>query len=818
MNRVLYWHIISNRRIFDQFIKQINSYLSANAVDIEYSIDDIRRLWTGYIIDLQSGTSTDKDKYISLINNNLFVELAKVLGIKQSAVSAAVSVAKSMVELSKIDTTVDYSVNDDILSIGELNLTVPDQIVVNDQVIEQILRYELISGHVEVTQDFRLSNSVQLCLNPLNVEGESVGMFRNDIQSIGENPVSYIQSLKSAKRLTIYLPVSKMYSQYLLKITEAYIKKYPKSEVLLLTKDSELVTKLHSKKLMDTILITNRVEITDDISAKLYQNLPSFPLSQPDLPPLDQMVNNILADINNPLNRMRWSVSKRGCEMGLMFRQYPYDYDRSDRISDWFAEDVRIDCRVKGSEMSPREAWYCLLTTNPEISLMSGLQQRETIRSVTSGCTVFNAGMSAYLLSRFVQGGKLLDPSAGWGERMMTHVITGGTEYVAWDPNPRLIDVYQKEQDQIKRITGSNCSVTINSKPFEDDIHLFTSKYFEYFDGCLMSPPFFDLELYIGESTSTTRYAKFKDWIEGFFRPMLTACYNGLKKGAYLMAYLPSSWFYKRGEDYSKLPELSQLMPYARTIIEGLGGVYAGSFGYIMGDSSNSKDNKIRETFIWRKEIVKPIVDIRPAVKTSPVDVIHSDSSLQVGTFTRGIEYFKRYSGQKVYIVNNYPNYDTEVICYGCSLYQIPCKIVSTKDNMYELNMYGAEWLIADNTDQITDGVILSNGCNIPELIDIVIEKLPQMNDPDTVFAFDSPGMMALLDKLFQDSNKVVVTSRRDIQYVEYDAMSVVATKEGLFENARMLPNYPTHPQFDAKIYRIARDIRVRNKLTWINK
>ena len=48
---------------------------------------------------------------------------------------------------------------------------------------------------------------------------------------------------------------------------------------------------------------------------------------------------------------------------------------------------------------------------------------------------------------------------------------------------------------------------------------------------CFSSPPYFDLELYNGEQTSTEKFKTYEDWLEGYLRPTIVNCSKYLVPG-----------------------------------------------------------------------------------------------------------------------------------------------------------------------------------------------------------------------------------------------------------------------------------------------
>ncbi len=128
---------------------------------------------------------------------------------------------------------------------------------------------------------------------------------------------------------------------------------------------------------------------------------------------------------------------------------------------------------------------------------------------------------------------RVLDPCAGWGDRL-TGAMTaiGVTKYVAFDPNRNLRPGYCKIMEygghtvrelSEHKIHFSN-DFEIHSLPFEIGSKMFAD---ESFDIAFTSPPFFDYEMY---NPSNPQY---KDWIEEFYTPLFQQVCRLVKSGGF---------------------------------------------------------------------------------------------------------------------------------------------------------------------------------------------------------------------------------------------------------------------------------------------
>lgn len=220
---------------------------------------------------------------------------------------------------------------------------------------------------------------------------------------------------------------------------------------------------------------------------------------------------------------------------GVIHRNFPEDYMRCDYISDHFTETVRVRCHF-GRHESPWEVWNKTLKIH---KIKSPEEQREKIYSMTKECNTFNPSVAREIILRLVgEGATILDPSAGWGDRMIAAASTNAKLYFGIDPNLELKEPYKQMIESLSSLSPTKIKIT--HLPFED-----TEVKPNSFDLVLTSPPFFDLEIYSTDSTqSTSRYRSKADWINLFFIPYIEKCMAALKPKGFLVVYAPD-WMYE---------------------------------------------------------------------------------------------------------------------------------------------------------------------------------------------------------------------------------------------------------------------------------
>lgn len=215
------------------------------------------------------------------------------------------------------------------------------------------------------------------------------------------------------------------------------------------------------------------------------------------------------------------------------------------RITDYFSEDCRVECNFSDM-ISPKE--YFKINKESIIRNLGDSPNYKKIDSYiyNSGliqCSNFNIIVCTSLLRHF-KPKKWLDPSAGWGDRLISAINYGQCEYRATDPNECLKPKYDNiinvlaEEKIIKDERGERNKYNITQEGFETaDIEA------NYYDLVFTSPPFFDLEKYSNSPTqSHIKFNTLEEWIDGFMLPFLIKCVAALIKGGHLCLYVEDNY------------------------------------------------------------------------------------------------------------------------------------------------------------------------------------------------------------------------------------------------------------------------------------
>lgn len=237
------------------------------------------------------------------------------------------------------------------------------------------------------------------------------------------------------------------------------------------------------------------------------------------------------------------------------------DFNRDERflrMTDFFVEDCRVECNFSDM-ISPKEYF----NLNRE-SIISNIGQTPSYKEFdeymyNSGliqCSLFNNIVCTSVLKHF-QPKRWLDPSAGWGDRLISAINYGKCEYRATDPNECLHPKYQKiidtfaEEKEIEDERGLRPKYKITQEGFEE-----AQIEANYYDLVFTSPPFFDLEKYSNSpDQSHIRYSTLEEWMDGFMYPFLIKAVASLTKGGHLCLYVEDDrykkvFFVKKIKDY----------------------------------------------------------------------------------------------------------------------------------------------------------------------------------------------------------------------------------------------------------------------------
>jgi len=228
------------------------------------------------------------------------------------------------------------------------------------------------------------------------------------------------------------------------------------------------------------------------------------------------------------------------------------DYDKIDKLIDYFNEIPRMHAKRRDKKYSPIQVW-----NNREIILDTWIQEkkkkremitdkiiREQIWKMGYECNAFKASLAKSIYS-FFKAKRILDFSAGWGDRLLAAIAHNADRYLGYDPNIELQKGYQEIIEIFSLSTLASTSASLENKKYEIISEPFeTSNIQETFDLICTSPPYFDFEIYISpkdknaETQSITKYPKFSQWMIHFLFQSLWKSWKCLEVNGNMVIHL----------------------------------------------------------------------------------------------------------------------------------------------------------------------------------------------------------------------------------------------------------------------------------------
>jgi hypothetical protein len=179
----------------------------------------------------------------------------------------------------------------------------------------------------------------------------------------------------------------------------------------------------------------------------------------------------------------------------------------------------------------------------------------------------------------------VLDPCAGWGDRMVGALSSKCVQrYVAFDPNIRLVEGYKKMQADFgnyvskedgRYIEFSN-QYSIYSEPFETGVQRLNGEQFQF---AFTSPPFFDYEEYSPDNPT------YRNWYSEFYEPLFVLVHAHLVDDAFFAIHIDDTSAGKiRDFLFNRVGQITSFK-------------YRGKIGLVGG-----KSGKIRNVYLFQKQ------------------------------------------------------------------------------------------------------------------------------------------------------------------------------------------------------------------------
>ena len=220
------------------------------------------------------------------------------------------------------------------------------------------------------------------------------------------------------------------------------------------------------------------------------------------------------------------------------------DYDL-DKLVDCFTGLQRMKCKREGRELSPFAAWnnkdymtFVIERYMDQKENLTSFNLRESFYKLNSvlpekyrnmECNFFKATLAASVYGLFLRNKphkRVLDISAGWGDRLLAALSANLETYLAYDPNTALQSGYKEMIDEFIPDDAEKEHYQVISAPFETAETNLRGK---TFDLIFTSPPYFDLEVFTTEGEqSIISHSTFDKWMVYFLFQSLYLAWDTL--------------------------------------------------------------------------------------------------------------------------------------------------------------------------------------------------------------------------------------------------------------------------------------------------
>jgi tRNA1(Val) A37 N6-methylase TrmN6 len=137
----------------------------------------------------------------------------------------------------------------------------------------------------------------------------------------------------------------------------------------------------------------------------------------------------------------------------------------------------------------------------------------------------FPAILGKNYINEYANNGKVFDPCHGWGGRLVGFLLSDAEEYTGIDISDLQSNGVKKIYNSFKDLIPDKKTVNLLCTGIEDYI---VEK--EKYDLAITSPPYFNVENYLGDNQSHKKFNNYESWKENFYKVLIEKTYNALKK------------------------------------------------------------------------------------------------------------------------------------------------------------------------------------------------------------------------------------------------------------------------------------------------
>jgi hypothetical protein len=338
---------------------------------------------------------------------------------------------------------------------------------------------------------------------------------------------------------------------------------------------------------------------------------------------------------------------------GAAFKPFDKLYnERGANVVDFFTESARMAARRRDSSLPPVDEWRLPNIARAVVAKAIRKFGEVTDYSLRHGqygvlkgaCNLFHANLARSLIHLF-GGTRVLDPCAGWGDRLIGAMASPGvTRYLAFDPNTALVKGHTEMIQMFSSRAPGKGVYNVVCAPFEHGIipeqdlpytetnqgkgerdHVGKEEKSGMirggFDLILTSPPYFDLEIYedvssssslsssmsvttgkeeviekgLNQSIVTSGSKGLNPWLTDWYFPMMSKAWAALVPGGHMAIYINDHEVKEEVQKEKGLTDLDICVPMLTHAATLDSCEWVGCLG-IEGETGSN-----RPLWIWRK-------------------------------------------------------------------------------------------------------------------------------------------------------------------------------------------------------------------------
>lgn len=154
--------------------------------------------------------------------------------------------------------------------------------------------------------------------------------------------------------------------------------------------------------------------------------------------------------------------------------------------------------------------------------------------------STFNPATFKGILDSVFEGETLFSPVMGWNAYQLAFYSSRFKKFIATDVIPDVVDngkLLHKEflsykDNNLFEIADKEVDLYLCPSEQLDKRFNFVEKYQNSIDAVLLSPPYFDLEIYDSEDQSFTNFPNYQDWLTGYWEETVKLCAAVMKPNA----------------------------------------------------------------------------------------------------------------------------------------------------------------------------------------------------------------------------------------------------------------------------------------------